>query len=115
MNALAHHEVFREEEHTDHPELQAIHVLQLDLQADAANEGRAVPAAGEPDAALQALIGSPLYQVRRVLRVTQMHWDLPLARGRKAARMARRAARSAPLLMPPRPGAFAGLCALSAP
>ncbi len=60
---------------------------------------------------LHGLMNSPLYQVRRVLRVTQMAWDLPMARGKKAARLARRTARSVPLLTAPRPGAFASLCA----
>ncbi len=61
--------------------------------------------------ALRSLMDSPLYQVRRVLRVTQMHWELPLARGKRAARLARQAARNVPLMTSPRPGAFAMLAA----
>ncbi|MGA0571947.1 hypothetical protein ACO2Q9_14615 [Variovorax sp. VNK109] len=59
---------------------------------------------------LHELMNSPLYQVRRVLRVTQMAWELPVARGKKAARLARRTAHSVPVLSAPRPGAFASLC-----
>lgn len=58
---------------------------------------------------LQSLMNSPLYQVRRILRVTQTHWDLPLAHGKRAAREARR------LLSPPRPGALAQLARMQAP
>lgn len=56
---------------------------------------------------LQSLMNSPLYQVRRILRVTQTHWDLPLAHGKRAVvREARR------LMSPPRPGALAQLARL---
>lgn len=68
---------------------------------EAAHDEALEPAA---DQGLQGLLQSPLYQVRRVLRVTQTHWDLPLARGKRAARLARR---TAPLMAPLRPGAFA--------
>ncbi len=65
--------------------------------------GIAAPAdqAGE---GLRGLLQSPLYQVRRILRVTQVNWVLPMARGKRAARLARRVA---PLMTTPRPGVFA--------
>lgn len=59
------------------------------------------PATAREHASLECLMRSPLYQVRRILRVTQTHWELPLAKGKRAAREARR------LLSPPRPGAIA--------
>ena len=60
----------------------------------------------QPIDGLRTLMQSPLYQVRRVLRVTQTNWVLPLARGKRAARLARREQFDAPLLTPPRPGAL---------
>ena len=71
-------------------------------------QATAQPQAVEQPDDLESLISSPSYQVRRVLRVTQTHWDLPPARGKRAARLARRISQAwAPL----RPGAFALLAA----